>query len=131
VLEARTLNQTLEFDLAIKKLVLLGSYVALFVIVASVVRRSEVRPFLTYTLVLALICALGTIVEFRFEYNVFYQLSDRLLPGIFQVGQIDSSAVDEIGRRAVHGPAQNALEVVAMMAMALPIALTWRRSRSA
>jgi hypothetical protein len=124
VLEARTLNQTLEFDLAIKKLVLLGSYVSLFVIVASVVRRGEVRPFFSYTLGLALICALGTIIEFRFNYNVFYQLSDKILPGIFQVGAVDSSGVDELGRRMVRGPAQHSLEVVAMMAMALPIALT-------
>jgi hypothetical protein len=124
VLDARALNQTLEFDLAIKKLVLLGAYVSLFVIVASVVRRGEVRPLLSYTLGLALICALGTIVEFRFNYNVFYQLSDKILPGIFQVGAVDSSGVDELGRRMVRGPAQHSLEVVAMMAMALPIALT-------
>lgn len=123
VLQARALNLTLEFDLAIKKLTLLGSYVCLFVIVASVVRRSEVRAFLTYTLALAVVCAVGTIVEYRFGSNVFYAVSDGLLPGIFQIGGVDSLGLDEIGRRTVRGPTQTSLEVVAIMAMALPIAL--------
>jgi len=123
VLEARALSQTLEFDLAIKKLTLLGSYVCLFVIVASVVRRSEVRVFMSYTLALAIICALGTILEYRFGTNVFYSVSDALLPGIFHIGSIDSLGLDEIGRRTVRGPTQTSLEVVAIMAMALPIAL--------
>jgi O-antigen ligase len=63
------------------------------------------------------------IVEYRLQYNPFYALSDALLPGIFQVGIVDPNAIDEIGRRAVQGPAQVPLEAVAMLAMALPIAL--------
>lgn len=123
VLEARTLNQALEFDHAVKKLTLLASYVTLFVVVASVVRRSEVRSFMSYTLLLAVFTALGTIVEFRTQYNVFYSLTDSILPGIFQVGGLDPSGIDEIGRRAVRGPGQVPLETVAMMTMALPIAI--------
>ena len=42
VLAAHSLAETLEFDTAVKKLTLLGSYAMMFVIVASVVRRSEV-----------------------------------------------------------------------------------------
>ena len=91
---------------------------------ASVIRESEVRPFLTYTLVLAGICAAGTIWEYRFHYNVFYEWSDKLLPGFFTVGEAESSGVDEIGRRLVaRAGARSALEAVAMLAMALPIAL--------
>ncbi len=123
VLDARGLNQTLEFDTSIKKLTLLASYVSLFVVVASVVRRTEVHAFMTFTLLLAIATALGMILEYRFEYNPFYSISDTLLPGIFQVGIIDPSGIDEIGRRAVQGPAQVPLEAVAMLAMALPIAL--------
>ena len=123
VLEARGLNQTLEFDTSIKKLTLLASYVSLFVVVASVVRRTEVHAFLTYTLMLATACALGMIAEYRFEYNPFFAISDALLPSIFQVAVADSTGIDEIGRRAVQGPAQVPLEAVAMLAMALPIAL--------
>lgn len=123
VLGARDIQHAQTWELAIKKLALLGSYVGLFVIVASSVRRSEVQAFMTYTLVLACLCALGVIVEYRFAYNVFYRLSDTLLPGIFSVGNVDSVGVDEIGRRDVRGPAQASLEAVAMMAMVLPIVI--------
>jgi hypothetical protein len=126
VLDAPYLNQTLELDLSIKKLTLLVSYLSFFVVVASVVRRTEVRAFLKYTLVLAVICAIGTIVEYRFKYNVFYDLSHKLLPGFFKVGLPDSavgSAVDDLGRHNVTGPGELGLEVVAMLTMALPIAL--------
>jgi hypothetical protein len=123
IVNAPYLSQTLEFDLAIKKLVLLVAYVSLFVIVASVVRRTEIRAFLTFTLILGVICALGTIWEYRFKYNVFYDLSDKLLPGLFNVGVAESGAVDEIGRRLTRGPAELGLEAVAMLTMALPIAM--------
>ncbi|MEA2138091.1 MAG: hypothetical protein QOG56_1241 [Solirubrobacteraceae bacterium] len=123
VIEARSLSQTLEFDTSVKKLTLLASYLSLFVVVASVVRRSEVPAFLTYTLALAVLCALGTIWEYRFKYNVFYSLSDQVLPGIFHVGAAEAAALDNAGRRVVRGPAELSLETVAMLAMGLPIAL--------
>jgi hypothetical protein len=123
VLDARWLNQTLEFDLGMKKLTLLAAYGAFFLMMSSIVRRSEVRAFIKYTLVLAVICAIGTIWEYRFQYNVFYDGAAKLLPGFFQVGVAESSAVDEIGRRLVRGPAELGLEAVAMLSMALPIAL--------
>ena len=123
VLDAGYLNQTLELDLAVKKLTLLVAFVSLFVMMASVVRRDEVPAFLTYTLILAVICALGTIWEYRFHQNLFYIWSDKLLPSVFHVGTADSSGVDEIGRRQVRGPAQLGLETVAMLSLALPIAL--------
>jgi hypothetical protein len=123
VIDARYLNQTLEFDTSVKKLTLLASYVSLFFIVASVVRPTEVQSFMSYTLVLATLCAIGTIWEYRFQYNVFYSLSDQLLPSIFQVGTAESAAIDSIGRRIVRGPAELPLETVAMLAMGLPVAL--------
>jgi hypothetical protein len=118
-----SLNGALELESGIKQLTLLASYLSLFVVVASVVRHSEVPAFMTYTLGLAVICALGTLWEYRFHYNVFYEMSDKLLPGIFTVGEAESAAVDAIGRRVVRGPAEIPLEAVAMMVMALPIAL--------
>jgi hypothetical protein len=124
VLGARDLNQTLELDTSIKQLTVLVSYISLFLIVASSIRRSEVPAFLRYTLVLAVLCALGTVYEYRFAYNVFYSLSDALLPGIFQVGTAtESAAVDVIGRRVVRGPGAVPLEAVAMLSMGLAIAL--------
>jgi hypothetical protein len=123
VLDAGYLSQTLELDLAFKKLPLLVSFVSLFVIAASALRRTEIPAFLNYTLILAVICAAGIIVEYRFHHNLFYDWSDKLLPGFFSVSELDPTALDGIGRRVVQGPGEAPLEAVAMLAMALPIAL--------
>jgi hypothetical protein len=122
VLGAHSINQALEFDRGLKRLTLLFAYVMSFVMIASVVRRSEVSAFLRYTLVLAVVAAIGTLIEYRFQYNIFYDLAHKLLPG-FQVGTPQSSSVDNIGRRLVEGPAEVPLEAVGMFTMALPIAL--------
>jgi hypothetical protein len=124
VVEARDLNHTLELDTSVKKLTLLASYISLFVVIASSIRRREVPAFLKYVLILTVICALGTIWEYRFSYNIFYSFSDKLLPGIFTVGVAESGAIDEIGRRLVRGPGEVPLEAVAMLAMGLPIAVS-------
>ena len=90
VLDARYLNQTLELDLSLKKLPLIVSYVSVFAITASAIRRREVPAFLTYTLALAVICALGMIYEYRYSQNPFYNLTDSLFPGFFTLsGQTD------------------------------------------
>lgn len=123
VFGAHALNQTLEFDLSVKKLTLLVSYALLFVLIASTVRRSEVPAFFRLTLALALLCAVGTIYEYRFHYNIFYQLSTHLLPGIFTVGHAESGDVDMFGRQLTFGPSEHPLELVGMLTMALPIAL--------
>jgi O-antigen ligase len=123
IFNASQLNETLELERAIKQLPLLVSYVCLFVIASSAIRSIEVRAFLSYTLVLAVICAVGVLFEYRFKQNLFYTWSDKLLPSTFQVGTADSAAVDDIGRRVVRGPALVPLETVAMLSMALPIPL--------
>jgi hypothetical protein len=125
VTDARYLNHSLELDLSLKKLPLIVSYVSLFVIAASAVRRAEVRPFMTYTLGLSIICAVGMIWEYRMKQNIFWDWSDKLLPsGVFDIsGTLSGGAVDHLGRRVVRGPAEVPLEAVAMLTMALPIAL--------
>ena len=120
---ANYLSQTLELGLAIKKLTLLVAFVSLFLVVASSVRPAEVRPFLTLMLVLAVICGLGILYEYRFGENLFYVWSAKLLPSFFQVAEVNSMAVDEVGRRSVIGSADLSLEAVAMLSLALPIAL--------
>lgn len=124
VVNAHELNHNLEFPLAMKKMVLLGSYGCFFLLVASVVRRSEVPAFLRLTLGLAVLCALGSVWEYRTHSNLFYSLSSGLLPhGLFTAAPLDSGQVDEIGRRLTRGPAEHPLELTAMVSMALPIAL--------
>jgi hypothetical protein len=123
VVNANYLNGTFELDQALKKLPLLVSYISLFVIAASVIRRREVPAFLIFTLGLAVVVSVGMIWEYRFGYNVFYSLPDKLLPGFFAVEAREAGAVDGIGRLEVAGPAAVPLEAVAMLAMALPIAI--------
>ena len=124
VVDARYLNQSLELDLSLKKLPLMLSYVTLFLIASSAIRRSEVPSFMTYTLGLAIVVAIGMIVEYRAYYNPFWTLSDKLLPGIFTVqGNAAGNVTDHLGRRLVRGPGEIPLESVAMLSMALPIAL--------
>jgi hypothetical protein len=122
ILNASELEQTLVLVLSIKKLSLLAAYVTFFLIVGSAVRKSEVRPFLTYILILAVICAVGVIWEYRFRFNPFYTWTVALLPGFFDA-PTSWSAVDEVGRQSVIGPAELGLEAVAMLSMALPIAI--------
>jgi hypothetical protein len=125
VLDAHYLNQTLELDLSLKRFATIASYVLLFVMTASIVRRGEVRAFLTYTLVLAVICAVGMIYEYRSGHNLFWDWSQRLMPGFFDVERLADvgPAVDTIGRRLIWGPAEVPLEAVAMITLAIPIAL--------
>jgi hypothetical protein len=123
VVGAHDLNQVLELDTSVKKLTVLASYISLFVVVASSIRKSELSAFVKLTFVLAVICALGTIWEFRFAYNVFYDLPRKLLPSPFVVGQAESGLVDGAGRALTRGPGDHPLEAVAMLSMALPIAL--------
>ena len=122
-LNAQYLTHTLELQASIKGLPLLLSYVSLFFIAATSIRRVEVDAFLKYTLVLAVICALGMLYEYRFGHNLFYEWSDKLLPGIFTVKHLVPGGLDSDGRRMVRGPAALSLEAVAMLSMALPIAL--------
>lgn len=118
------LNHVQLLDNSLKQLVLLSSFAMLFVIVASVVRPTEVAAFTKYILMLAVVCGVGSLWEYRYHYNFFYQWSHTLLPsGLFAVPIPDSSAVDELGRRLTLGPAELPLELAAMAALALPLAL--------
>ncbi len=68
--------------LALKKLPLLVSYISVFVIVASSVRRTEVPAFLTYTLILAVLCGVGIIDEYRFRRTCSPPGRSKLLPAV-------------------------------------------------
>lgn len=120
LLNLAPLNQSLEIDTSFKKLPLLLSYLSLFFMASSVIRLSEVRAFLTYTLLLAVLCAIGMIVEHKTHYNVFFELSSKLLPGAFKVTTITS---DPSGRDTTHGPTAHGLAAAMMLAMAFAIAI--------
>jgi hypothetical protein len=124
VLDARYLNQTGELMLPVKKLPLLVSYMSIFVIVASSVRRSEVPAFLKYTLGLAVVVAVGIVIEYRFEINLFTTWTQKLLPPLFDyTADLTGDSYDSLGRRWIAGPTAYGVEAIGMMAMALPVAI--------
>ncbi|HEX4692754.1 MAG TPA: hypothetical protein VH276_18785 [Solirubrobacteraceae bacterium] len=122
ILDASTLSQTLELDTSLKKLPLLLSYSSIFVVIASVIRRDEVAAFVKYTLVLAVICALGMVYEDHTFHNVFFDWSEKVLPNVFKV-MASSSGWDTEGRRMVHGPTAHPLVAASMLSLAFPIAV--------
>jgi hypothetical protein len=57
-------------------------------------------------------------------YNVFYDVSDKLLPPFFTVnGASEAGLIDGQGRALTRGPGEHPLEIVAMLTMALPLTL--------
>ena len=69
-----------EVSLVVKKLALLFSYLLFFFIVASVMRPREVPRYAAMMVVLGVIVAIATVVEYRMHYNVFYSLWGKMLP---------------------------------------------------
>lgn len=123
VLDAHYLNHVGDLMLSVKKIPLLVSYISTFVIVASSVRRSEVPAFMTYTLVLAVICGLEVIYEYHFKDDLFNTWTQKLLPGPFELVSSSNggSSLDSLGRAWVEGPTGYGVELVAMLSMVLPI----------
>jgi O-antigen ligase len=119
-LNGQALSNMHELSLAIKKLGLLLSYIVFFFIAASALRPREVPRFAALMVGLGVVVALGTIVEFRMHYNVFYELWGKLFP-ITYPEQFDQ--VDEIGRLTVYGPTLQPLELAGMLALVLPFAI--------
>lgn len=123
IVNAEALNQALAIKTAIKQLLLLSSWCALFGVVASSVRPTEVKAFVKFILILGVICGIGVLWEYRFHYNAFYGFSKSIFTGVFVMQAPALGGVDEIGRVVVLGPTAVGLEVAAMLSMALPIAL--------
>ncbi|MFZ0041391.1 MAG: O-antigen ligase family protein [Solirubrobacteraceae bacterium] len=124
VLDAHFLNHTGELAISVKKVPLLVSYVSIFVIVASSIRRSEVRAFITFTLVLAVIVGLEAIYEYHTHQDLFLTLLGHLGP--FKLSAADTAnatVLDSQGRFDLQGPTDYGAELVGILSMALAIAL--------
>ncbi len=109
-----------ELGLASKKLVLLASYAAFFILVGSVIRPAEIPRFVGLVLGLATIVSVAAIVEYRFEVNPFYDLAANLA---YTVAPSDLHEIDPTGRTTVYGPMDHPLELALMLALVLPFAL--------
>lgn len=125
VLDAHYLNHTGDLMLSIKKLPLLISYLSIFVLVASSVRRSEVPAFLRYSLVLAVLCGIEVFYEYHYKQDLFYTWTQSFLPHPFELVASTNTAsiTDSLGRTWVEGPTEYGVELVAMMTMVLPVAI--------
>ena len=83
------------------------------------------RGFATYLIGLAVVMAIGMIVERRTGYNVFYELSRTMLAPVATVGPSPTSLVASgiEGRINIVGPTLHPLAATAMLMMAMPFAL--------
>jgi hypothetical protein len=110
-----------ELELAIKKIALLVSFVLFYAIVSTSLRAAELRSFSVLIVALAAITAVGIVIEYRVNRNLFFEWPDKLLPASFDVG--GESLDPRWGRRNITGPTSHGLAATAILAMALPFGL--------
>lgn len=121
LVHAETLFRLDELELSIKKLALLASYGAFFVLAVSIIRPPEVPKMARLLVAMASLTAIGVLVEKRFGLNPFHEWIGPLFPGYVRPEGIGS--VDAIGRRDVLGPGALPLTVAVMLTLALPFAV--------
>ena len=120
-----------EVTPVLKKLLLLISFVAFFVIAASALRPREVPRLIKLVIGLGVVVAIAAIVERTMKYNVFYSLWGKIVP--LQL-PLELDKLDGIGRISVDGPTAEPLELATLLAIVLPFAIveavqarTWAR----
>jgi hypothetical protein len=123
VLDAHYLNHTGELAISVKKVPLLVSYASIFVVVASSIRKSEVPAFMTFTLVLAVIVGFEAIYEYHTHKDLFLTMLGHLGPFQLSANTANASLLDSQGRFWLQGPTDYGVELVGILAMALPIAV--------
>jgi hypothetical protein len=116
------LSRAGELDIATKKLVLLASYVAFYVFLVEVLRPTEVPALIRFVVALAVVVAVGTLVESLSEFNPFFWAAEVFGPPGTRVSP-DSLLLTPGGRRDVTGPARHGLADSALLAMMLPLAV--------
>ena len=124
VVNAQSLNHYGELMLTVKRLPDFFAYIVLFLIVSTSIRPTEVQAFMTLTLGLAVIVAIGIVWENKFSTNFFRVIADKLTFGpLMFTGEVRDLGVDSLGRRSIVGPTVVGLEAVAIMTLALPIVI--------
>jgi O-antigen ligase len=118
---SHTLVSLGEFEQGRKQVAVLLSILALFFVVATVIRRSELRNFGILIVGLGAIAAVGCIWEYRTDYNVFYDLANKLFGSVATVSPPPAPTLDS--RDETFGPTQHGLAIATMFTLALPIAL--------
>jgi len=119
---AETLANLTEISPALKQVVLLVSYSAFYIVVATTIRPPEVPRYIKLTIGLACVAALGTIWQYRTGHDIFYEWTTALLPGAFHV-EPPPVASDLYGRATIGGPTLHGLAITTILGMMLPFAL--------
>ena len=100
------------------------SYVALFFIVVRVVRSSELASLSRLILWLSCATSLGTLIESRNGYNVFYEVASKLLSPIATVQPAPTDIHPVNGAKLmIVGPTEHPLALASLLSMALPFAI--------
>lgn len=114
-----------EWDFAVKKLAVLIGLVAVFAIFTLTIRVAELRSFSKLIVILAVITALGTVVEKKTGYNVFYSTATAALSPVAAVdpAPTDVAPNPNESRPMIAGPTRHPLSLATILGMALPFAL--------
>lgn len=116
-----------ELQLSEKKFALLGSFLVLGWFALTALRFEDLRGFTSYLIGLAVLMAIGMLVERHTGYNVFYEWTRSIFKPIASVipspTNIHPGLNDEEGRAIVVGPTRHGLAATAMLVMIMPFAL--------
>jgi polysaccharide biosynthesis protein PslJ len=121
-LNATQLGIDAEASTAVKKLVLLISYLAFYVLIVGTVRPSEVPAFVRLVVVLGALAAAGTIIEYATGRNLFFTVAGWFAPPGTSFSSRAALTVSG-SRPDITGPARHGLAISTMLAMILPLAL--------
>lgn len=110
-----------DSDLGTKKLLLLGSYLAFFLIVATSLTGQDVVRLGRLFLWLGTLAAAGIVYDRITRVNPFFFVARQVFGGGgFSIRPLDTSPIDP---HPVTGPSRHALGAAGMLAMAVPFAL--------
>lgn len=118
-LDVSRLSWTGELTLSLKKLSLLASYLLFLLIVATSIGRDEVKAFTRIFAGAAALTALGTVIQYRTNSNLFFTLTGKI-PGLI-VTPLPPTPV--YARTDVTGPALHGLADATLMSLAVPFAI--------
>jgi hypothetical protein len=126
-LNLRDLTWDRELSVGFKQLLLAYTYLLLFYVISSSLTREDVVPFCKFLVLLGVVSALGTILEYRGHVNIFSELA-RAIPGarVHLRTQVGGGVVG--ARHSYGGPAKHGLADATMLDAAIPFAmvLLWR-----
>jgi O-antigen ligase len=114
-----------QLTLVEKRISQLLAFAVFFLIVATQVRRSEIRAYGRLVLALAILTSLGTLYESRTGVNLFYHWTGKLLSPIATVIPAPTNIHPSVdaGRKSIVGPTQHGLALASMLTVAMPFAV--------